>query len=154
MNFSKPNCVTIETVSVRTDDDIEFDLIKREIGHVAAEIPVVTSRTKHWSRNAERKAFLCGNCADALQTFTPNRLLVHQRVVFRKARREHVEKTQHTIAPTIGKVSSNASGTDVIVIHPQAGYFLKEAKRFFSLAPAVEHHGNGTEIHAVCRHKK
>jgi hypothetical protein len=35
------------------------------------------------------------------------------------------------------------------VVHPQAGDLLEEAQHLLALAPAVDHHADGTEVHAV-----
>ena len=56
---------------------------------------------------------------------------------------------QHVVAPAVGQVGGDAAGADVVVVHPQAGDLLEEAQDLLALAPAVEHHRHGAEVHAV-----
>ena len=81
-------------------------------------------------------------------------MLIQQGVVFSKATGEHVENTQNAVAPSVGKIGSNAAGTDVVVVHAEASDFLKEAKRLFAFTPSVKHHRHCTEVHAVGGHEE
>ena len=56
--------------------------------------------------------------------------------------------------PAVGQIDRHTAGADVVVVHPQAGDLLEEAEDFFALAPAVDHHRDGTEIHAVGGHEQ
>ena len=55
------------------------------------------------------------------------------------------------LLPTVGKVGGDATGTDEVVVHPQAGDVLEVAQHLFALAPAVEHHRHRADVHAVRR---
>ncbi len=40
------------------------------------------------------------------------------------------------------------------MVHAQTGDLLEEAKHFLALPPAVDHHRDGTEVHAIGRHEE
>ena len=60
-----------------------------------------------------------------------------------------LEEPQHVVAPAVGQVGGDAAGADVVVVHPQAGDLLEEPQHLLALAPAVEHHRHGADVHAV-----
>ena len=61
---------------------------------------------------------------------------------------------QHVVAPARRQVGGDATGADVVVVHPQAGDLLEEAQHLLALAPAVDHHRHGAEVHAVGREEQ
>ena len=61
---------------------------------------------------------------------------------------------EHTVAPAGGEVGGDAAGADVVVVHPQAGDLLEEPQHLLALAPAVDHHRDRAEVHAVGGHEQ
>ena len=90
-----------------------------------------------------------GDDADALQPVAPDRLTGHQDVVLLEPRRDQVEQAQHVVAPAGGQVGGDTAGADEVVVHPQAGDLLEEAQHLLALAPAVDHHADRADVHAV-----
>ena len=63
-------------------------------------------------------------------------------------------RSEHVVAPTRGQVGGEAARADEVVVHPQAGDLLEEPQHLFALTPAVDHHRDGAEVHAVRRHEQ
>jgi hypothetical protein len=67
---------------------------------------------------------------------------------------DELHQTEHVAAPAIGQIRGDTAGPDVVVVHPQAGDLLEEPQDLFALAPAVEHHRHGPDVHAVGRQEQ
>jgi hypothetical protein len=141
--------VAVERVAVGADDDVELDLRVAEVGQGPAQVPGHARRPQQRPGRAEGDRLLGGDDADALQPLPPDGLAGHQRVVLLEPRRDHVEEAQDVVAPAVGEIGGHAAGTDVVVVHPQPGDLLEEPQHLLALAPAVEHHRHGADVHAV-----
>ena len=107
-------------------------------------------RAQDRAGGAEGQRLLGGDDADALQPLPPDRLAGHEHVVLVEARLgDRRADREHVVAPAVGQVGGDAAGADEVVVHPQAGDLLEEAQHLLALAPAVEHHRHGAEVHAV-----
>ena len=145
----EPDGVAVEGVAVRADDDVEVDLRVLHVRHAAADVPVDAGRAQHRAGGGEGDGLGRRDHADALQPLPPDRLAGHQRVVLVEPRRDQLEQPQHVVAPARRQVGGDATDADEVVVHPQAGDLLEEAQHLLALAPAVDHHRHGAEVHAV-----
>ena len=150
----QPDRVAVEAVPVGPDDDVEVDLVVAEVRLVAAEVPRVAGRAEDGPGRPEGERLLGGDHADALQPSPPDRLAGHERVELRQTVGQRLEGAQQVVTPSIGQVGRDAAGPDVVVVHPQSGDDLEEPQQLLALAPAVQHHADRAEVHAVGGHEE
>ena len=141
--------VAVERVAVGSDDDIELDLVVGQVGLVPAKVPGVAGGTQDGPGGRQRKGLGWGDDANALQAAPEDRLPGQQRVVLVEARRDQLQEAPHVGLPSVRQVCCNAAGPDVVVVHPETGHLLEEAQHLLAFPPAVDHHGDGAEVHAV-----
>jgi len=146
--------VAVECIAVRTDDDVELDLVVTQVRHVTTQVPRHTGRTQNRTRRTESDGFLCSDDPYSLKTLAPDRLFGHQRVVFGESFRQSIENVENIFAPARGQVGRKPTGADEVVIHPQSGDLLEKAEHFLALAPAVDHHRDRADVHAVRREEQ
>ncbi len=150
----EPDGESVERVAVGAADDVELDLVVGEVGLVATQIGRNAGGAEQWSGGREGHGFFWAENTDALQAVAPDRLPGHQDVVLLEAGRQHLHGPQHLVAPAVGQVGGHTAGADVVVVHPQAGDRLEEPQDLLALAPAVDHHRHGAEVHAVGGHEQ
>ena len=121
---------------------------------IATKVPFQPGAAQDGPGGAQRNCFRLRDDPNTLQPVAPDGLARHQDVVLLKPRRDHLEEEQHVVAPAFGQVGGNATGTDEVVVHPQAGDLLEETQDLLALAPAVDHHADRTKVHAVGRHEQ
>ena len=76
------DCEAIETVAIRTDDDIEFQFVVVHVRHVTTKVPWHAGTAQNRAGGTECHRFLGCDHADTLQPVTPDGLAGHQDVVF------------------------------------------------------------------------
>ena len=144
----------VETIPVATDGNVEFDLVVGQIRHVSAKIPTASGCAKKWASGAKRQALGFVQDADTLQTVTPQRLTVHERVVLIETGHDRIEIFDEILLPPIVQVCCHASRADVVVVHSQTRGLLEEPQQRLALAPAVNDHRHRAEVEAVGRHEQ
>ena len=102
--------------------------------------------------HAERERLLGGDDADADRALEPDRVLGEQLVVLVDARLDEVADVR---APTScqpsGRSAAIPPGRMKLWFMRRPGDHLEHAQRLLALAPAVEHHRDRAEVHAVRR---
>ena len=139
---------------MHTDHHVKFDFVVVEIRKVFAQVESQAGGAQNRARGRQGNRLALGDHADTLQTLTPDWLASHQHFVFRQSIGQHVEQRQHVIAPTSGQVCCDTARADEVVVHPQTSDFLEEPQYLLALAPAVKHHRDSAEVHAIRRHEQ
>ena len=148
-NLVQTDGIAIEGVAVGTDDDVKVNLVVGQVRHGAAQVPGFAGAAEQRPRGRHGNGLLSSHDADALGAVPPDRLAGHQRVELDEPVGQHRQDVLHVVLPAVGQVGRHTAWADVVVVHPQAGDALEEPQDLFSLAPAVEHHPDRAEVHAV-----
>ena len=98
------------------------------------------------------KRLFGGQVAHGLGAVTEDGLPGEELVVLEAAGQHGVADDRNVVPPSVGQVGRHATGTDVVVVHPEPGRLLEEAQHHLALAEAVDHHGRRAEVHAVGGH--
>ena len=153
-NFGKTNGITIESVAIATDNDVKLQFGILHVRHVAAQVPRHAGAAQDWSGGAKRYCLVARDYANTLQALAPDGLIGHQDVVLAQTIGQHVKNFEHVIAPARWHVGGYSTRANEVVVHAQAGHFLEEAQHDLSLAPSVQHHRHGANVHSVGCHKQ
>ena len=103
---------------------------------------------------SQRNRFGLVKHANTLETVAPERLTVHQDVVLLEAWLDGVQILGQIFLPSIVQVSSDAAGTDVVVVHSKASDLFEEPKQRLPFTPSVDDHRDRTEVETVGCHEQ
>src|SRR5581483_6059212 len=62
---------------------------------------------------------------------------------------DQVAHTQRRFGPAVGQIGGDTPGADEVVVHPEPRDHLEQPKRLLAIAPAVDHHRQRADVHAV-----
>ena len=138
-------------VAVRVGRDVEVVGLVAAVGHLLAHVPGEARRAQQRSRHTQGDAAGDVEVAGALEPGLPDRLAGQQLVVLVDALGHHLQELADLLDRARRQVLRDAAGTDVVVVHPQAGDHLEDVEHHLALAEAVEHRRHGADLHAAGR---
>ncbi len=111
--------------------------------------PTRTGRPQRRAGDPVGEALVTGDDPDALGAALPDRVLLEKILVVGDPLRDPLQDLLDVVFPAVGQVGGHAPGPDVVVVHPQPGGLLEEGEDQLAFPEAVDHHREGTDVHAV-----
>ena len=146
--------VAVEGVTVGADDHVELELVVGHVGLVAPEVPVDAGGAQQGARGGEGDGLLGRDHTHALGALGEDRLAGEEDVVLVETGRDGLAQLEDVGLPAGREVGGGTARSDEVVVHPQARDLLEERQDQLPLAPPVDHHGDGAEVHAVGGHEE
>src|SRR5487761_2052402 len=150
-NLVEANRVSVERVADGADDDIKVDFVVREIRHRAAKVPGHTRRSQDWPSRRHCKRKLGGDHSHTFSTLTKVLLAVQKMVLVVDPGLDRVDHRNDIVLPAVREIRGNATGADVVVVHPQTGGLLEEREQHVPFTKSEDHHRRRCEVHSIRR---
>src|SRR5262249_39473567 len=138
--------VTVVDVTVGVDDDVEVDLVIREVRLVATNVPVDAGRSQHRAGLSQGERVLRAEQPDALRALGPDLVSVDEPLVLLDRAGHPLDELAALRIEAARHVLREPAGLEVARVHPVAGHELEQVEDRLALAEAVPEHRDRAEL--------
>ena len=129
--------------------NVEFVVLESAVGVGLAQIPRQSGRAQDRASDSQRHTSSQVEVADALRAAQPDRVVDEQVVHIRGTFPKDLDRCDDVLLDALGQVVRNTAGSDVRVVHANAGDRLEQVQHKLAVAESDGHTGQRAQFHTA-----